>query len=101
MAAHIIRCGAQLSSRFCSHVNIAHTKYVSKYLGTLSSLRLYSESVSTSTKSSPVDSAVYEKEFRKSLDNPTEYWGEAAEQLVWHKKWDRVIDDSKSPFTSW
>ena len=101
MASKIIQCGAQLSGRLCGHVKVAHTKHVQKYLGVLSSPRLYSNSVSASAKSSAADSSIYDREFSKSLNNPTEYWGEAAEKLVWHKKWDRVIDDSKSPFTSW
>ncbi|KAK2142749.1 hypothetical protein LSH36_918g00027 [Paralvinella palmiformis] len=101
MASKIIQCGAQLSGRLCGHVKVAHTKHVQKYLGVLPSPRLYSNSVSASTKSSAANSSIYDREFSKSLNNPTEYWGEAAEKLVWHKKWDRVIDDSKSPFTSW
>lgn len=43
----------------------------------------------------------YEAEHVKSLQNPSEYWGEIAQDVVWTKKWDRVLDDSKSPFTKW
>ncbi|MBI5081012.1 MAG: AMP-binding protein, partial [Chloroflexi bacterium] len=29
------------------------------------------------------------------------FWGERAEELEWHKKWDKVLDDSKKPFFKW
>ena len=29
------------------------------------------------------------------------YWEEAAEDLDWFKKWDRVLDDSEAPFYKW
>jgi len=47
------------------------------------------------------DPAIYEKEYRESLENPTEYWARAAEKLSWQKKWDKVLDNSNPPFTKW
>jgi hypothetical protein len=44
---------------------------------------------------------VYSSTFRKSQENPEEFWGEHAEKLVWHKKWDKVLDNSRPPFTKW
>lgn len=44
---------------------------------------------------------LYEAVFRRSITNPEEFWGEAAEDLTWMKRWNKVIDDSKSPFTKW
>ena len=41
----------------------------------------------------------YEIEYRKSLDNPEDYWGKVAEDIVWTKRWDRVLDNSIPPFT--
>ena len=29
------------------------------------------------------------------------FWGERAEELEWHQKWDKVLDDSKKPFFKW
>jgi acetyl-CoA synthetase len=29
------------------------------------------------------------------------YWAEKAEQFVWFKKWDKVLDDSNEPFYKW
>lgn len=45
--------------------------------------------------------ATYKDVYERSLKNPEEFWAEAAEQLVWSKKWDRVLDNSCEPFTKW
>ncbi|MFQ5955526.1 MAG: propionyl-CoA synthetase, partial [Kiloniellales bacterium] len=29
------------------------------------------------------------------------FWGEAAEQIDWYKRWDKVLDDSSPPFYRW
>ena len=44
---------------------------------------------------------IYQEAFQESIENPESFWGKAAEEIVWEKKWDRVLDDSKSPFTKW
>lgn len=44
---------------------------------------------------------IYQEAFQESIENPESFWGKAAEEIVWEKKWDRVLDDSKSPFTQW
>jgi propionyl-CoA synthetase len=43
----------------------------------------------------------YEEIFQRSVTNPEAFWGEAAENISWYKKWDRVLDDSKKPFYRW
>ena len=43
----------------------------------------------------------YEEIFRRSIQEPEVFWGEAAESISWYKKWKRVLDDSKQPFYSW
>ncbi|MGB6065339.1 MAG: propionyl-CoA synthetase [Desulfomonilaceae bacterium] len=43
----------------------------------------------------------YEEAFSESLENPEGFWGRAAEEIVWDKKWDRVLDQSNSPFFKW
>ena len=43
----------------------------------------------------------YEEVFRRSLYEPEEFWQEQAERITWFKKWDKVLDNSKSPFTKW
>lgn len=44
---------------------------------------------------------IYQEAFQESIEDPESFWGKAAEEIVWEKKWDRVLDDSKSPFTKW
>ena len=39
--------------------------------------------------------------YRRSLDNPDEFWAEAARELKWSKPWDKVLDDSGAPFYEW
>lgn len=34
----------------------------------------------------------YFKEYRKSIENPEEFWAEIATHYKWHKKWDKVLD---------
>ena len=43
----------------------------------------------------------YTAEYRKSIDNPEEFWAEAAGRLAWSKTWERVLDDSDAPFYAW
>jgi propionyl-CoA synthetase len=37
----------------------------------------------------------------RSLKDPDGFWGEAAETIDWHKRWDRVCDRSRPPFYRW
>ena len=34
----------------------------------------------------------YQNEFRRSLDDPEGFWGDAAKALRWRKPWQRVLD---------
>ena len=43
----------------------------------------------------------YDEVYRRSLEDPDAFWGEAAEGIDWYKSWDRVLDDSNKPFTRW
>ncbi len=43
----------------------------------------------------------YEKLYKKSIEDPEGFWSSAAEELVWYKKWDKVLDDSEAPFYKW
>ncbi len=43
----------------------------------------------------------YVKAFEQSMRDPDAFWAEHAENIVWTKKWDKIIDDSNSPFTKW
>jgi propionyl-CoA synthetase len=43
----------------------------------------------------------YDEIYRQSLDDPEGFWAQAAEDVHWYKKWDRVLDDSRAPFYRW
>jgi propionyl-CoA synthetase len=38
---------------------------------------------------------------RRSLEEPAEFWGDAAELLDWVEPWERVLDDTRAPFYRW
>ena len=39
--------------------------------------------------------------FDRSVRDPDGFWGEAAEAVYWHKKWEKVLDRSHQPFFHW
>ncbi len=43
----------------------------------------------------------YDDIYKRSLEDPEAFWGEAAEEITWYKKWDKVLDDSNPPFYRW
>jgi propionyl-CoA synthetase len=43
----------------------------------------------------------YELAFERSIDDPDSFWGEAAEELHWYRRWDTVLDDRNPPFYRW
>jgi propionyl-CoA synthetase len=43
----------------------------------------------------------YEQAYRHSLEDPEGFWAQAAEDVHWYKKWDKVLDDSRPPFYRW
>src|SRR6478672_4875422 len=48
-----------------------------------------------------MDTGALQAAFDRSLRDPAGFWGEAAQAVHWHKKWDRVLDDSRRPFYRW
>ena len=38
---------------------------------------------------------------KRSLQDPAAFWAEAAEDIHWYRRWDRVLDDSNPPFYRW
>ena len=46
-------------------------------------------------------SDTYDAVYTRWLNNPENFWAEVAEAVHWHKKWDRVLDDSRPPFYRW
>ena len=43
----------------------------------------------------------YKALYKKSLDDPQEFWAETAAELVWTKPWEKVLDDSNAPYYEW
>jgi propionyl-CoA synthetase len=43
----------------------------------------------------------YEIAHKQSIEDPDGFWGAAAEDCYWYKKWDKVLDDSNKPFYRW
>ncbi|MDF1554379.1 MAG: propionyl-CoA synthetase [Deferrisomatales bacterium] len=43
----------------------------------------------------------YDEVFKRSIEDPNGFWGEAAEAISWYKKPTRVLDDSNPPFYRW
>jgi propionyl-CoA synthetase len=43
----------------------------------------------------------YDELHGRSLTDPAGFWGEAAEQIDWTRRWDKVLDDSNPPFYRW
>jgi propionyl-CoA synthetase len=45
--------------------------------------------------------SVYDQVYERSMRNPEAFWGAAAEDIYWDKRWDKVFDDSRKPFYRW
>jgi propionyl-CoA synthetase len=43
----------------------------------------------------------YKNLYRNSIENPDQFWAEAASGLHWTRSWDCVLDDSRPPFYQW
>lgn len=42
-----------------------------------------------------------EKVYRRSIEDPADFWADAAEGIDWITRWDRVIDDDDPPHIRW
>ena len=45
--------------------------------------------------------STYDSVHRRSIEQPEEFWAEAAAGIDWDREWDRVLDDSNAPFYRW
>lgn len=43
----------------------------------------------------------YEAAYRRSIDDPADFWGEAARDIDWDTPWETVLDDTNPPFYRW
>lgn len=64
-------------------------------------LELWPWSTCSHHHDSTTNNSLYDQTFAKSMSDPKRFWAEAAESLVWEKKWDKVLDDSNLPFSQW
>src|SRR5947208_14700656 len=46
-------------------------------------------------------SEVYDLAYARSIEDPEGFWGDAAADVHWDKKWDRVLDTSRENFARW
>ncbi len=43
----------------------------------------------------------YERAIKQAQNDPDAYWADAANELEWFQKWNKVLDDSDKPFFKW
>ena len=43
----------------------------------------------------------YRTEYRRSIDDPAGFWGEAAKGITWDREPTRILDDTNLPFYRW
>src|SRR5262249_49602331 len=46
-------------------------------------------------------SSLYDQVYARSINDPIGFWAEAAEEIHWYRKWDKVLDESNKPFYRW
>jgi propionyl-CoA synthetase len=44
---------------------------------------------------------LYTEAYEQSIKDPDGFWGRVAEDCHWYKRWDKVLDDSNTPFYRW
>jgi propionyl-CoA synthetase len=45
--------------------------------------------------------SIYPQTYERADQHPERFWADAAEDLYWDRRWDRVLDDSRPPFYRW
>src|SRR5262245_12242719 len=43
----------------------------------------------------------YQETYDRWRRDPERFWAEAAEAIVWERKWNRVLDDTRAPIYRW
>jgi acetyl-CoA synthetase len=67
---------------------------------TLDESRSFEPSAEFSQKAQIKSLAEYEVLYKESVEQPEKFWGRAAEELHWFKKWDKVLE-WKAPWAKW
>jgi propionyl-CoA synthetase len=44
---------------------------------------------------------IYDDLYARAMRDPEAFWGAAAEDIYWERRWDRVLDGSRAPFHRW
>lgn len=44
---------------------------------------------------------IYLDSYRRSINQPTDFWEKLGHMIDWMRPWDRVLDDTNPPFTKW
>ncbi|HEY7648771.1 MAG TPA: propionyl-CoA synthetase [Methylomirabilota bacterium] len=45
--------------------------------------------------------SAYDETYQRSIQDKAGFWAQAAEDLYWDRRWDKVFDDSRKPFSRW
>jgi len=45
--------------------------------------------------------SLFDEVYRRSLEQPEEFWAEAARAIDWLEPWNRVLDDTRAPIYRW
>ena len=45
--------------------------------------------------------SAYDRAWRESIEDPASFWGRAAEDVHWFRRWDQVLDERHPPFYRW
>ena len=43
----------------------------------------------------------FDEVYQRALDDPETFWTEAAASIDWSRPFDKILDDSNSPFNKW
>jgi propionyl-CoA synthetase len=44
---------------------------------------------------------LFDEVYARSMNDPEGFWAEAAQDVHWYRKWDRVLDSSRAPLYRW
>jgi acetyl-CoA synthetase len=67
----------------------------------LNERRMFAPPAEFSAKAHIKTMGEYEQLYKESIESPQTFWPRMADELHWHKKWDKLLDDSKPPFFKW
>ncbi len=55
----------------------------------------------TTEEKTMVTMSTYDSVYKQSITAPEFFWAQAAEDVHWYQKWDKVLDDQRRPFYRW